>query len=95
MSDRSHRKPPLLRKGGTRAVFGDWVVGSKFGLGERGCRCNRFEARLYRRVNARRRALLCPVLWCTTLVAIARSYNVSHMTIGVLASAVTQLHVPA
>ena len=65
MSDRSHRKPPLLRKGSTRAVL---VIGSlalKFGLGERGCRCNRFEARLYRRVNARRRALLCPVLWCT------------------------------
>ena len=65
MSDRSHRKPPLLRKGSTRAVL---VIGSlalKFGLGERGCRCNRFEARLYRRVNARSRALLCPVLWCT------------------------------
>jgi DNA invertase Pin-like site-specific DNA recombinase len=30
-----------------------------------------------------------------TLVAIARSYNVSHMTISRLASAVTQLRVPA
>ena len=30
-----------------------------------------------------------------TLVAIARSYNVSHMTISRLASAVTQLQVPA
>jgi hypothetical protein len=65
MSDRSHLKSPLLRKGSTRAVL---VIGSlalKFGLGERGCRCNRFEARLYRRVNASRRAMLCPVLWCT------------------------------
>ena len=30
-----------------------------------------------------------------TLVEIARSYNVSHMTISRLASAVTQLHVSA
>jgi hypothetical protein len=54
MSDRSHRKPPLLRKGSTRAVLVIGLLALKFGLGERGCRCNRFEARLYRRVNARR-----------------------------------------
>jgi hypothetical protein len=38
----------------------------KFGLGERGCRCNHFEACCYRRVNDRRRAMLCPVLWCNS-----------------------------
>jgi hypothetical protein len=64
MSDRTGRMP-ILRTGSTRAVL---VIGSlalKFGLGERGCRCNRFEASCYRRVNDRRRAMLCPVLWCS------------------------------
>jgi hypothetical protein len=64
MSDRSRRPKPIVRKGSTRAVLVIGPLALKFGLGERGCRCNRFEARLYRRVNARRRAMLCPVLWC-------------------------------
>jgi hypothetical protein len=63
MNDRS-RPPPILRKGSTRAVLVIGPLALKLGLGERGRRCNHFEARLYRRVNAHRRAMLCPVLWC-------------------------------
>jgi hypothetical protein len=35
----------------------------KFARDERGRACNLYEAKLYRCVNATRRALLCPVLW--------------------------------
>jgi len=66
MSDRTHQRRRLvLCKGTTRAVLvvGPWAL--KFAGGERGRRCNRFEALLYKRVDARRRAMLCPVLWCT------------------------------
>ena len=63
MTDRS-RPPPILRKGSTRTVLVIGPLALKLGLGERGRRCNRFEACLYRRANARRRAMLCPVLWC-------------------------------
>ena len=55
----------MIRKGTTRTVI---VVGGfavKLATDERGRRCNRFEADLYKRVNARRRAMLCPVLVCT------------------------------
>jgi hypothetical protein len=37
----------------------------KFAIRERGLRCNRFEADLYKRVNAERRKMLCPILWCS------------------------------
>ena len=36
----------------------------KFARGDRGKRCNRFEAELFQQVNRRRREMLCPVLWC-------------------------------
>ncbi len=68
MSDRKRpqrRRLSLLRKGATRAVLVLGPLALKFARGERGRRCNRFEARLYKRVSARRRAMLCPVLWCT------------------------------
>jgi hypothetical protein len=42
----------------------------KFAIGERGRRCNRYEADLYKRVNPHRRAMLCPVLWCATTGAV-------------------------
>jgi hypothetical protein len=35
----------------------------KFARGERARASNLYEAKLYRRVNSTRRALLCPVLW--------------------------------
>jgi hypothetical protein len=56
---------PLLRKGSTRSVFVLGALALKFALGKRGRRCNRFEADLHERVNVRRRAMLCPVLWCS------------------------------
>jgi hypothetical protein len=67
MSNRApQRRPSLfLRKGSTRAVLVLGPLAVKIGLGERGRRCNRFEALLYKRVNPRRRAMLCPVLCCT------------------------------
>ena len=54
----------MIRQGTTRTVV---VIGSlalKFSRGERGRLCNRFEADLFKRVNQRRRDMLCPVLWC-------------------------------
>src|SRR5260370_27874370 len=50
-------------KGTTRLVLviGPWAL--KFARGPRGRRCNRYEADLFRRVNARRREMLCPVRW--------------------------------
>jgi hypothetical protein len=55
----------LLRKGATRTVLVVGPLALKFAVGERGRRSNRFEADLYVRVNARRRAMLCPVVWCS------------------------------
>jgi hypothetical protein len=55
----------VIRKGTTRTVI---VVGGfavKLATDKRGRRCNRFEADLYERSDARRRAMLCPVLVCT------------------------------
>ena len=64
MSDR--RFPlHLSRKGTTQLVLVVGALAVKFARGERGRRCNRFEADTYKRVNAPRRTMLCPVLWCT------------------------------
>jgi hypothetical protein len=70
-----HRFLPVIRKGTTRAVLVLGPIALKLALGERGRRCNRFEADLYKRVNPRRRAMLCPVLWCalTGQVLMARA----------------------
>ena len=67
MSARTKQRRPssFLRKGSTRTVLVFGPLAVKIGRGARGRRCNRFEVSLYRRVNARRRAMLCPVLWCT------------------------------
>jgi hypothetical protein len=54
-----------LRKGATRTVLVLGPLALKFARGERGRRSNRFEVDLYERVNLRRRAMLCPVLWCS------------------------------
>ena len=55
---------PALRIGATRIVhlFGRFAI--KFPRGREGARCNLFEADLYRRTTAARRALLCPVIAC-------------------------------
>lgn len=52
-----------------------WPLALKFAIGERGKRCNRYEADLYARVDRRRRSMLCPVLWCepTGKVLLARA----------------------
>jgi hypothetical protein len=44
-------------------VVGPWAF--KFARGPRGRRCNRYEADLFKAVDARRRAMLCPVRWCS------------------------------
>ena len=67
MTDHPRRFPlRLSRKGTTRVVLVVGPLAVKFARGERGRRCNRFEARMYKHVDARRRAMLCPVLWCTS-----------------------------
>ena len=43
--------------------MGPWAM--KFARGARGRRCNRYEADLFAAVDERRRAMLCPVLWCS------------------------------
>jgi uncharacterized protein YdaU (DUF1376 family) len=40
----------------------------KFARGDRGRRCNRYEADLFATIDERRRAMLCPVLWCSGAV---------------------------
>jgi hypothetical protein len=55
----------MVRGGATRLVVLIGPLALKFAVGERGLRCNRFESDLYRRVKAERRAMLCPVLWCS------------------------------
>jgi hypothetical protein len=61
----------LSTKGRTRLVlvFGVAVFGValKIARGKRGRRSNRYEHRLYWRVSERRRAMLCPILWCAPL----------------------------
>ena len=51
--------------GSTRRVLvlGPWAI--KLARGARGRRCNKYEAYLFRTVDVRRRAMLCPVLWCS------------------------------
>src|SRR5260370_41207524 len=55
----------LSRIGTTRLVLviGPWAM--KLARGVRGRRCNRYEADLFAAVDERRRAMLCPVLWCS------------------------------
>ena len=53
-------------KGTTRRpviVIGTWAL--KFSRGERGRRCNLYEAKLCRNSSELRRAMLCPVRWCS------------------------------
>jgi hypothetical protein len=54
----------MIRRGRTRFVVLCGSVAFKVAIGERGLRCNQFEANLYKRVNAQRREMLCPVIWC-------------------------------
>jgi hypothetical protein len=42
-------------------IVGPWAF--KFARGARGCRCNKYEANLFKSVDARRREMLCPVRW--------------------------------
>lgn len=56
----------ISNKGTTRRpviVVGPWAF--KFARGERGRRCNLYEAELYRTCNDERREMLCPVRWCS------------------------------
>jgi hypothetical protein len=54
----------VIRKGSTRTVLVHGGYAIKLGFDARGRHCNRYEADLYRRENDRRRAMLCPVLFC-------------------------------
>jgi hypothetical protein len=55
----------LSKAGTTRLVLviGPWAL--KFARGARGRRCNEYEANLFRTADERRRAMLCPVRWCS------------------------------
>jgi hypothetical protein len=53
-----------VSSGATRAVLVLGPVVLKFARGERGRRCNLYEAELYRNVSASARDMLCPLLWC-------------------------------
>ena len=53
----------MTRRGCTRTVVVVGPFALKFAFDKRGRRCNRFEADLFKRVDVRRRAMLCPVLW--------------------------------
>jgi hypothetical protein len=54
-----------IREGATRRVLVVGPFAIKFAIGARGRRCNRYEAECLSRASVRRRAMLCPVLWCT------------------------------
>jgi hypothetical protein len=60
-----HAMIRISRVGTTRLVLvvGPWAF--KFARGPRGRRCNKYEADLFETVDARRRAMLCPVRWCS------------------------------
>jgi hypothetical protein len=51
--------------GTTRFVVVLRPVALKIAKGEHGRRCNRHEHDLYRDVSERRRAMLCPTIWCS------------------------------
>ncbi len=55
----------LSRVGTTRVVLVIEPWAFKFARGPRGRRCNKYEAELFKTVDARRRAMLCPVRWCS------------------------------
>ncbi len=64
----------MIYRGSTRTVVTFGPLAFKFARGKKGMRCNRHEADLYRRSSLPRRAMLCPVLWCSRpgLVSIMR-----------------------
>ena len=51
--------------GTTRGVLTVGCLAFKFALSERGVRRNRHEAAVFGRVSARRRDMLCPMIWCS------------------------------
>jgi hypothetical protein len=55
----------MFGPGTNRAVVIIGPLAFKFARHDYGMRCNRFEADLYRRTSERRRAMLCPPLWCS------------------------------
>jgi hypothetical protein len=56
---------PSVQKSTSRAAFLTSTIAFKFALHQHGAKCNLFEAKLYRDADARRKAMLCPVLWCS------------------------------
>jgi hypothetical protein len=57
----------ISSEGTSRLVFVLGPVAFKFARGASGRRSNLCERRLYGSVSERRRAMLCPVLWCDPL----------------------------
>ncbi len=55
----------MFGPGTTRAVIRVRSFVLKFARHELGAKCNLFEANLFRRTTSMRRAMLCPVLWCS------------------------------
>jgi hypothetical protein len=57
----------ISSEGKTRFVLLIGSVALKFARGARGRRSNLYESGLYSRVSGRRRAMLCPIVWCAPL----------------------------
>src|SRR5690242_1551601 len=55
----------MIYRGSTRTVITVGPLAFKFARGRLGMQCNRHEVDLYRRSSAKRRSMLCPVLWCS------------------------------
>lgn len=55
-----------LRKGTTRRTLVVGPLAFKFALGEQGRRCNHYEANCYRTEGPANKALLCPVVACSS-----------------------------
>jgi hypothetical protein len=55
----------ITSHGTTRKVLVLGPVAFKLAKGERGARCNLYEAQLYSTVTPERRTMLCPVIWCS------------------------------
>jgi hypothetical protein len=67
-------------RGATRGVLCVGTIALKFARSAHGALCNRYEADLYGRSEERRRALLCPPLWCSPFGAVLVMRRARPMT---------------
>ena len=70
----------MISIGTTRSVLCVGSLALKLARSLQGARRNRYEAELYHRADASRRALLCPPLWCSPLGVILVMRRAGPMT---------------